>query len=67
MKSKKEYNLKKKGDLELITRYGLVKVGKTKTGEVIVCRDFSSTFTGNRPVLEVHHDDGHFTIIRYND
>ena len=60
-------NLKKKCNIELITRFGIVKVGKTKTGEIIVARDFSSEFTGNRPALEVHHNDGYFTIIRYND
>lgn len=66
----KEKKLKKTRNIsenEIITRHGRVKLGRTKDGETIVLRSFSSELPGNKPTLEVHRRNGRFVKIRYDD
>ena len=55
-----------KGEVEyIISPKGIIKKGKTSSGETIIDRDFSSNISGDKPTLEIQHGKHDYTKIRY--
>ncbi len=63
----KDFNKLNKGKIEhKQTARGVIRVGRTRNGEPVIDRNFSSLRSGNKPTLEIQIGENNYIKIRYN-